>query len=148
MAVFAELSDAWKTGARSRRIIWLLFWGGRAAGYAQARAMDLSDAELVAAVRRGIWLRDYVTARRGSSHLEVMQAHAATGDAFGYACERRAGHGHSEAIQELRAGGRRGDPRSLAEGAPYPRAGAAVRPVRLRVRPSAAPVTVEARAGR
>ena len=87
MAVLDELLAAGRAGAGTRRIAWLLFWGERAAGYADAQAMGLRHDDIVTAVHRGIWLRDYVTARRQSSHQEVLEAHAATGDAFAYEVE-------------------------------------------------------------
>ncbi|MBO2455990.1 hypothetical protein [Actinomadura violacea] len=138
-----ELIGAWKSGARVRRTTWLLFWGGRAAGYAEARAMDLPEEELVAAVRRGIWLHDYATARQQSSRLEVMQAQAATGDIFSYACERRAGHGHVAAIEAVRGPYGRDEKLPAVEVAAEPRT--VVEPVRIRVFP---PVAIEVRGGR
>lgn len=143
MAVLDELMAAGKAGAGTRRIAWLLFWGERAAGYADAHAMGLRDDDIAAAVRRGIWLRDYVTARRQSSHQEVLEAHAATGDAFAYACERRAGHDHAEAMEQVLPGSSRLARSPSSAEAPEPKAADRFEPVRPRSRRAVAPVEIE-----
>ncbi|QKW33531.1 hypothetical protein HUT06_05370 [Actinomadura sp. NAK00032] len=143
MAVLDELVAAGKAGAGTRRIAWLLFWGERAAGYADAHAMGLRDDDIVTAVRRGIWLRDYVTARRQSSHQEVLEAHAATGDAFAYACERRAGHDHAEAMELVLPGSSLLVPSQPVAEVPEPTIADRFEPVRARPRRVAPPVEIE-----
>ena len=142
MSVLDELMAAGGSGAGARRIAWLLFWGERAAGYAEARAMGLPEDEIVAAVRRGIRLQDYVTARRESSHEEVLEAHVATGDAFAYACERRAGHDHAEAMEQVLPGASLTRPESRAE-TPDPKTDDRPEPVRARPRRRAPAVELE-----
>ncbi|MFG2084870.1 MULTISPECIES: hypothetical protein [unclassified Spirillospora] len=147
MAVLDELMAAGKAGAGTRRIAWLLFWGERAAGYADAQAIGLHNDDIVTAVRRGIRLRDYVTARRRSSHQEVLEAHMATGDAFAYACERRAGHDHAEAMEQVLPGSSLLVPSQPAAEMPETNVADRFEPVRARPRRVAPPVEIELSVG-
>lgn len=102
--MFDHLIAAYKAGATVRRLFWLAFWGGRAVGYAEARREGVSEREAIEAVSSGIALQDYNKARKVSTHREILQAHATTGDIFGYACHRTLGEGHQAAIEAVSEG--------------------------------------------
>ncbi|MEU9021795.1 hypothetical protein [Actinomadura sp. NPDC048394] len=99
-----HLIAARKSGAGVRRLAWLVFWGERAVGYAEACGKGIPDREVVEAVNDGVFLSDYSKAREVAAHREILQAHTATGDVFGYACHRAWGEDHEAALEEVRAG--------------------------------------------
>ncbi|WP_347634544.1 hypothetical protein [Actinomadura sp. B10D3] len=61
--------------------------------------MNIPEDEVVAAVRRGISLSDYIRAREAASHTETLEAHAAAGDLFEYTWQRGSGRGHLPAME-------------------------------------------------
>lgn len=93
-----NLIESRKAGASARRMLWLAFWGERARGYATAVRMHIPEDEVVAAVRRGISLSDYIRAREAASHAETLEAHAAAGDLFEYTWQRGFGRAHRPAM--------------------------------------------------